>query len=137
MEDQQTHLDISTRLTPPQRPHHIQKATTQDQNQKPQIEGFFCVCFAFGHYSFVMGFSLVGYDEGAMGVSTQLRCQGAPPDPWLHIHCITLLYYELLSNYYYYFNINKEVVSFSKKKTKNKKQNKTKATNIKPSKTIK
>ena len=31
---------------------------------------FFWFCFAFGHYSFVLVFSLFGYDEGAMGVST-------------------------------------------------------------------
>ena len=44
-------------------------------------------------------------------MSTRLRCPGAPHDPWLHAHCIILLYYELSSHYYY---INKEAVSFSK-----------------------
>ena len=72
------------------------------------------LCFAFGYYSFVVGLSLVGYDEGAMGCQPNWDVQVAP-DPWLHGHCIIFLYYELLSHYYY-FSINKEAV-FLKKKT--------------------
>ena len=36
---------------------------------------FFWFCFAFGHYSFVLVFSLVGYDESTMGCQSSLDVQ--------------------------------------------------------------